>query len=271
MEKLKASERKLEKAKKASSAEDEDKYKGKIAKFQARLDAMHVGAGNWQEVDAEGHVRFVELPKDTFRFVESVCYNATFDKENVYVPVQHNDLDCYAYKFSLSAAGEGDITPELIGQVLLKNGEDDITPFGSALSPDGVMWICMFNVNLVVGYNLVSKEVVGQVQCPAPNDVCLISDGTKLWAGCGSRLGKVVIGGGAGTIFEATTKPPFHSTKILDNSQGTMAGIAEKGGIVYCAHLQRMSAYDCGEDTAWRFWKGNDPDDGDYYLCDNLA
>ena len=40
---------------------------------------------------------------------------------------------------------------------------------------------------------------------------------------------------------------------------------------VYCAHLQRMSAYDCGEDTAWRFWKGNDPEDGQYYLCDNLA
>ena len=32
-----------------------------------------------------------------------------------------------------------------------------------------------------------------------------------------------------------------------------------------------MSAYDCGEDTAWRFWKGNDPEDGQYYLCDNLA
>ena len=38
-----------------------------------------------------------------------------------------------------------------------------------------------------------------------------------------------------------------------------MAGIAEKGGVVYCAHLQRMLAYGIGEDTAWRFWKGNDP------------
>ncbi len=115
------------------------RYKGKIAKFQKKLDEMHVGAGNWQEVDAKGKVRFVQLPKETFRFVESVCYNAKFDKDNVYVPVQHNDLDCYVYKFSLTA-GEGDITPELIGHVLLKNGEDDITPFGSALSPDGVMW-----------------------------------------------------------------------------------------------------------------------------------
>ena len=97
-EKLKASERKLEKAKKAGNAEDEEKYKGKIAKFQKKLDEMHVGAGNWQDVDAKGHVRFVQLPKETFRFVESVCYNAKFDKDNVYVPVQHNDLDCYVYK-----------------------------------------------------------------------------------------------------------------------------------------------------------------------------
>ena len=54
-EKLKASERKLEKAKKAGNAEDEEKYKGKIAKFQKKLDDMHVSAGNWQEVDATGH------------------------------------------------------------------------------------------------------------------------------------------------------------------------------------------------------------------------
>ena len=54
-EKLEASERKLEKAKKAGNAEDEEKYKGKIAKFQKKLDDMHVGAGNWQEVDATGH------------------------------------------------------------------------------------------------------------------------------------------------------------------------------------------------------------------------
>ena len=125
-------EAKLEKATKAGNTADEEKDAGKVGRLQAKLDAMHVGAGNWQEVAAAGHVRFVELPKDTFRFVESVCYNATFDKENVYVPVQHNDLDCYVYKFSLSAAGEGDITPELIGQVLLKNGEDDITPYSSA-------------------------------------------------------------------------------------------------------------------------------------------
>ena len=270
MKKLSSNEAKLEKATKAGNAADEEKYAGKVSKFQAKLDAMHVGAGNWQEVDAAGHVRFVELPKDTFRFVESVCYNALYDKENVYVPVQHNDLDCYVYKFSL-AAGEGAITPELIGHVLLKNGEDDITPFGSALSPDGVMWICMFNVNMVVGYDLKTKAVVGQVKCPAPNDVCLNADGTKMWAGCGSRMGKIVFGGGAGTIYEATTTAPFKATKVLDKGQGTMAGIAEKGGVVYCAHLQRMLAYGIGEDTAWRFWKGNDPADGQYYLCDNLA
>ena len=109
--------------------------------------------------------------------------------------------------------------------------------------------VCMFNVNMVVGYDLKTKEVVGQVQCPAPNDVCLNEDGTKMWAGCGSRMGKVVIGGGAGTIYEATTKPPFHSTKVLDRGQGTMAGIAEKGGIVYCrveilTHLRRNRRVD---------------------------
>ena len=37
------------------------RYKGKIAKFEEKLKAMHVGAGNWQEVDAKGHVRFVPL------------------------------------------------------------------------------------------------------------------------------------------------------------------------------------------------------------------
>ena len=87
-------------------------------------------------------------------------------------------------------------------------------------------------------------------------------------------MGKVVIGGGAGTIHEASDpdgRMKGKATQVLDRGQGTMAGIAEKGGIVYCAHLQRMSAYDCGEDTAWRFWKGNDPEDGQYYLCDNLA
>ena len=124
---------------------------------------------------------------------------------------------------------------------------------------------------MVLGYDLVKGEVVGEVKCPAPNDVCLNSDGTKMWAGCGSRMGKVVFGGGAGTIHEASTTAPFGATQVLDRGQGTMAGIAEKDGQIYCAHLQRMSCYNVGEDTGWRFWKGNDPDDGKYYLCARAA
>mmetsp|Transcript_33262 Transcript_33262/g.100257 ORF Transcript_33262/g.100257 Transcript_33262/m.100257 type:complete len:478 (-) Transcript_33262:162-1595(-) len=270
--KLAASKRKLAKAEKAKDEEKIEKYKGKIKKFEAKIDEHHVGAGNWQDVDTSkpGAVRFARLPKDTFRFVESTAYNATFDPTHAYIPVQHDDLDTHIYKIDISP-GEGDVEPEYVAHVLSKNGEDDLTPFGSALSPEGVLWICMFNVNMVLGYDLVKGEVVGEVKCPAPNDVCLNSDGTKMWAGCGSRMGKVVFGGGAGTIHEASTTAPFGATQVLDRGQGTMAGIAEKDGQIYCAHLQRMSCYNVGEDTGWRFWKGDDPDDGKYYLCDNLA
>ena len=62
------------------------RYKGKIKKFEAKIDEHHVGAGNWQDVDTSkpGAVRFARLPKDTFRFVESTAYNATFDPTHAY-------------------------------------------------------------------------------------------------------------------------------------------------------------------------------------------
>ena len=59
-----------------------------------------------------------------------------------------------------------------------------------------------------------------QVKCPAPNDVCISEDGGTLWMGCGSRLGKVVLGGGAGTIWQAKTEPSRAASFLGGASRG---------------------------------------------------
>jgi hypothetical protein len=60
-----------------------------------------------------------------------------------------------------------------IMDVVLSSGISEISCYGSKLSDDGIMWLCLFGLNMIVGCDLKSGSVVHEFQdIPCPNDLC---------------------------------------------------------------------------------------------------
>ena len=251
--------------------------------------ALIPGANDWvQHAAGEYPAHFIPLVDgdETFYFVESCCYNKAFDADHVFVPVQHQDRTCSIYKVNIRDRTPGVDNSVLLQKVVKKDGETDISPFGTALSDDGVLWLCCFNESMVMAIDLNTGENLCEAAVPAPNDVCLSEDGKYAYAACGSWMGKLPVAAGKGTIWRINTSAPFTTKQVVKGAQGTMAGIAERAGKVWCAHLQRMTVYyRKGEDTLLgdgrtskeRIWTGYCSRDADaektdyYYLADNLT
>lgn len=256
------------------------------------------GADNWITHKAtEYRARFVPLSWQTeengFLFVESCCYNKHFDPDHVYVPVQHKNHECHIYKLHARSG----TAVEHVGQIVKRDGETKLSPFGSALGPDGKLWLCCFSENMLIALQLPDPKRtrdneaeplanLGEVLVPAPNDVCLSWDGRFVYAGCGSWLGSVPLAAGKGTVWRVATSLPLgKAVKVVSKAEGTMAGIAESKGQLFCAHLQRMTVYGCnnkrinqnkpaGRRRIWTGYCDVDDDDqkrGKYYLADNLS
>jgi hypothetical protein len=69
----------------------------------------------------------------------------------------------------------------LLFQVKLKDQHDDITVFGCSLDCRGVLWMAVFNCNLVMGVDVKSQEVkCEQLGVLSPNGVSLNRDETQL-------------------------------------------------------------------------------------------
>ena len=240
-----------------------------------------VGHREWRHVD-DTQAWYAPLSED-FYFVESCCKNEGYDDKCVFIPVQHKDFTCHIYKLDVTVIGS---VPERLMQVIKPDGEVEISPFGSALSKDGVMWICAFNENKLLAVDMKEKAVVATIKCPAPNDVDLSDDEKWVYAACGSRMGKVRVAAGRGNVFRVTSevgtpkKPKLaRAAMYMQRCDGTMAGIAERNSKIFCAHLQRMTEYHPKAHvpgtpaitTRKRFWDGyGDPVDK-YFLCDNLT
>ena len=101
-------------------------------------------------------------------------------------------------------------------EVVKKDGETDISPFGTALSDDGVLWLCCFNESMVMAIDLNTGENLCEAAVPAPNDVCLSEDGKYAYAACGSWMGKLPVAAGKGTIWRINTSAPFTTKQSLE-------------------------------------------------------
>jgi hypothetical protein len=145
----------------------------------------------------EGY-RFVSLNVTTgtgsdVTFVESVACNRDWDakrkdgKAMVYFPTSSNgQLSVRAF----------DVNEQLPVTSLVMNvslGHDcpsDLSSYGSKLSADGILWVCVFNANKVVGIDLKSKSVKSVLSdIPCPNDLCFDSaDPNILYVAAGTGV-----------------------------------------------------------------------------------
>lgn len=112
-------------------------------------------------------------------------HNDVFDKGALYVPAQTKDA-VVILRLDLSADTPSSVqvytsfrhqAPGLYPDssdtdVFDQDLSPDSQPFGSDLSDDGVMYMCIFNKNLLVMFDLRAKRVLHKVKVPAPNDVC---------------------------------------------------------------------------------------------------
>ena len=159
----------------------------------------------WIELDSEclKDAQFTELAgADEFGFVESCGINRDFDilrgdgKELIYLPVQLKDLRLTIVSIDMKAPGDG---AEEVMKVPDINHRESLSGFGCDLTGDGILWVCVFNLNLIAGICLPLKGVrEGSVihkipNIPAPNDVCYSADEKVLYVASGTFFNNALV------------------------------------------------------------------------------
>jgi hypothetical protein len=229
--------------------------------------------------DKELGAYYVEFPSDTF-FLESLAQNTSFAENVAYIPVQRlvdgkEESHIYEIRPGMTQA------KHLAGPIAAPDGSTDVTVFGSALDSKGVLYLCAFNRNSILGLDLTKlPEKPGLVKCgteieglASPNDVCIDPKNESiLYVAGGSfrrfccytfsnstfgRVSKVVLKDGVGTI------------SVQANGCKTLAGIEVVGSKLWIAQLFDMLQQDETGGKTSVVWKGNDGK-GDVWLADNI-
>eukprot|EP00968_Pinguiococcus_pyrenoidosus_P024400 scaffold4635_cov267-Pinguiococcus_pyrenoidosus.AAC.23 len=157
------------------------------------------------------------------------------------------------------------------------DGAQELTPFGTALTSDGRLWICVFNHSLVVEMDLKTGEILNEVHVPAPNDVCIDPlDETVAYAAGGSQTTFcccfTVTNATRGKIFKITKKSNgTASAGTLIRGLSTLAGIEKMDDELFSSVLYKM--FKTKTESCLRsrvpVWRG--PDDNDeVWLADNI-
>lgn len=234
----------------------------------------------------QGIAQYVELPADT-HFVESIAQNPRYARGVGYVTVQRNlnghSRETYVYEIRPGMAE----AKRLFGPISTSHGTD-VTIFGSALSSTGMLYLCAYNQNMVIQFDLENHPVVdgGTVRpnleigpIPSPNDVCIDpEDESRLYIAGGKfrTLHCLCVkwtNSARGQLFEArvNAQPTSFTTTIVAKNLKTLAGVGVANKKVWLAQLFDVITLAQGgsEATAATVWRGNDGK-GQVWLADNI-
>jgi len=124
--------------------------------------------------------RFVKLA-DNLSFAESSASHSGFDilrgdgKQNIYFPVNNDEKNLLIYSIDIKSQATN---ADFVSQVKTSD-IDKLTCYGSELSSKGILWMAIFDHNLILGYDLKKNVVVHQFEnIPCPNDlsVCALDE-----------------------------------------------------------------------------------------------
>lgn len=133
--------------------------------------------------DVDVGYSYIEFPEDVF-FMESLAQNEAFRAGVAYVPVQRyiNGQE-ESHLYEITASPKSTVAKHVAGPITSPDGSRDITIFGSALSSTGMLFMCAFNRNSVIAFDLnklPSDGTVKRMTCSleirnisSPNDVCI--------------------------------------------------------------------------------------------------
>lgn len=149
-------------------------------------------ANQWIPVSNESG-KYVKLgDSDDIDFIESCACNDIYDAvrkdghKNIYLPVLKQGK-LIIFQWSVNSNKD---KAEHVMDVALKDGTTALSCYGSKLSDTGILWLCIFNLNMVIGCDLNSKKVVKEfVNIPCPNDLCLSKiDSDLIYVACGTSF-----------------------------------------------------------------------------------
>jgi hypothetical protein len=237
--------------------------------------------------DAEIGYKYIEFPEDVF-FMESLAQNDSFrDGKIVYVPVKRHvngEEESHIYSICL----DSDQAKHVAGPVTAPDGSGVITIFGSDLSPDGVLYLCAFNRNSIMAFDMKTidedkepKEMrclIEYEDVPSPNDVCTDpNDPLSLYvcAGTFRNLGCVDWSNAAyGQVYRVKldSEGPGYNVQVISTGLNTLAGCEMINGKLWAAQLYNMFTLDLLEEvsaTPKIEWEGDDADKM-VWMADNI-
>mmetsp|Transcript_19463 Transcript_19463/g.73525 ORF Transcript_19463/g.73525 Transcript_19463/m.73525 type:complete len:411 (-) Transcript_19463:448-1680(-) len=214
---------------------------------------------------------YINLPDET-KFVESCAYNARYDMDHIYIPLQlkkkagtRTEGELHIYRAQVGDAGDIQADP-FIGPVRLTSStSSSLTPFGTALTDDGKLWICIYNKNLVIEVDLETHKVLNEVSVYAPNDVCVSGEGDdKVVYVAGGSQWKL---SGCCEVTDPTRGKLYtiRRGELPEFQDGfpTLAGVEESGDALFVSLLHEVQRVSPGTDaretvTGETVWQGDD-------------
>ena len=215
---------------------------------------------SWTSVD-NSSATFRKL--ENFYFVESCACNEKFDidrndgKKNIYLAVQSEDMKISIRSIDVSNPNATGDTVE-VPTVALRDGTDKLTAFGSRLSDSGIMWLCIFNRNAIIGVNILTKRVDYEFNnVPCPNDLCIstVDPGLLYIAGGASVRNPVNLKNSSddtlavmppvGRVYTIDVRRANTPVKIFHSKNlHSLAGIEELNGKVFISQLYEVRSID---------------------------
>lgn len=232
----------------------------------------------------EGAAQYIEFPKDTI-FIESVASNETFAKGVGYVAAQRKSgpdgqPESWVYEIRPGMTE----AKELFGPLSTNDGTA-ISVFGSAVSTKGKLYLCAFNRNSVIDYDLTNPPAPGSpAMCiseipnlPSPNDMCIDPKDESILYVCGGTfrtfypMCTTFTNSAFGQVFRVKLDAE-NGAAVTPVKEGldTLAGIEVVGDDVWTAQLYDIFSLNQKKnyDLTSR-WKGNDGA-GQVWLADNI-
>ena len=235
-------------------------------------------------IDSDLGHKYVEFPDDVF-FMESIAINNDFEEGVAYAPVQ-----CYkngveeSHLFRFTAADTS--ATHIAGPIAAPGGSTDVTVFGSALSSDGILYLCCFNRNSILYFDLktLNPREVEYVECkeipnvPAPNDVCVDPDDETILYAVGGTQRKLCYcvefnNATHGRVYKIQLKDDdSHHIHTENKWLKTLAGVEVLNGELWVAQLFNILKKPTHHGIISRLkevWEGTDAQD-QVWLADNI-
>lgn len=244
-----------------------------------------------QLTDKDVGYEYIEFPDDTI-FLESMSSNTKFKPHVAFVPAQRvvqGKEETHLYEITPGQA----TAKHIAGPLKAPDGSTDVTVFGSALTSQGLWYLCAFNRNSILCIDLANQLTLDDEtepapitalwevpDLPSPNDACFdpakehilyVVGGTFRSLGCGLEFSNSA----KGQVFRVdVSNPQMPLVTIQADGLKTLAGVEVVGDKLWLAQLYDLLHQPVADEsgaptTTTVAWQGGDQADN-VWLADNI-